>query len=99
METKQKVKSIVKQYKTLFPNEYDYVVDLVMDKKQQNALSNNATGKIDGQVLERALCEYPETLSNMIISKLDSEELKWFHSREGANWFAQTFKEFNVVKL
>jgi len=96
---KTKIKQIVEQYKQLFPSEYKEVVILVAEKKLQNALNDNKFGKIEGEILERQLMEYPETLYNMIMMKLEDEEKIWFNSKKGALWFAKHYKEFNTVKL
>jgi len=45
-------------------------------------------------LIERALWEAPETLTTMILIRLESEEYTWFKTKEGARWFASRFPIF-----
>lgn len=96
METTQnRIKNIVRGYIELFPEEYKITVEAVemqrrIQKDEYASASNSGT-------IERALLEYPETLSTMLIQQLNEEELTYFKSKEGARWFARTFPMFSLA--
>lgn len=47
-------------------------------------------------LVERLLFELPESLDSTLTAKLNEEELKFFHSKPGALWFAKSFKQYTV---
>lgn len=94
--TQNKIKNIVFGYKELFPQEYKIAVAAVEMQRRIQKDEYASTGG-DGN-LQRAILEYPEKLSMMLIQKLDVDELTYFKSKEGARWFAKTFPMFSLAE-
>jgi hypothetical protein len=96
MDTKNRIKKIVEDYKRLFPEEYAIVVRGIQMKKE---LTRDKYASIEGMFDGRALYEIPETLHNMLAHSLIQEDIVWLKSgghdrKEGGRWFAKTFPEF-----
>lgn len=63
-------------------------------------LDEFASARLQGSEM-RALFEIPVELSEMLIMGLSEDEMEWFKAggadrKEGARWFAQTFKAFTL---
>lgn len=98
-ETKKKIEDTVTLYTKLYPQEFKASIDQLNKKRWVLEDSSFATiGKGDGLV-QRQLFEIPETLFDMIINKLDLDELKQFKGQKGSRWFAKRFKEFRSANL
>lgn len=94
--TKNRIKNLVNGYKELFPQEYEATVLFVTSnrKLQENEF---ASLKKEQNMIERALYEIPEKLSQMITKELSVEELEFFKSKQGGRWFAKTFSQFALA--
>lgn len=93
--TQNRIKNIVHGYKELFPEEYKVTVKAV---EMQRRIQKDEFGSTQNSGnIQRALLEYPETLSTMLIQQLNEEELTYFKSKEGARWFARTFPMFSLA--
>ena len=100
---KDKITVAVKEYKRLFPEEYQQFLkgnQITIDKQKDEWAS---TGK-DGAV-ERHLFDTPEKLYQAITRMLNDEEIDWWHARGqyvkkffAARWFIETFPEFKVTR-
>jgi len=90
-----KIKNIVFGYKELFPEEYKTSVQAI---EMQRRIVKDEYASIGGGNLQRAILEYPETLSTMLIQQLDVDGLTYFKSKEGARWFAKQFPMFSLAE-
>jgi hypothetical protein len=95
-KTQNKIKNVVKLYKETFPEEYKTVCEgIEMSRRlQKDEFGSTQDGS---NFVGRILYETPEKLQSLIIKNLDVEELEYFKSKEGARWFANTFREFRVA--
>lgn len=64
-------------------------------------LDDFASAKLQGSPDTRALFEIPVDLHEMLVTNLSEEEMEWFKAggrdrKEGALWFAKTFKDFTL---
>lgn len=97
---KKHIKEIVKDYITMFPEEFAQFQEGMA--LQRNLLLDPTFAKAEGQGSDmRALFEMPVTLSEMLITKLSEEEMEWFKAggsnrKEGARWFAEEFPVFRT---
>lgn len=97
---KNHITQIVDDYKRLFPDDYQTVVDGI--KMQREMLLDQKYGQAIGTGSDmRALFEIPQDLSEMLIMNLTEGEMEWFKAggsdrKEGGRWFAKTFKEFTL---
>ena len=96
-EAKTKIKQVVASYKQLFYNEYLATVNIVKQKRK-GLLKEVGTMSKGVEFLERPLVEYPERLFNLLNVKLTPQEMVFFSTVKGTQWFAQTFKEFALIK-
>lgn len=94
MDVKERIKKIVADYKSLYPREYSLIVEILIEKRK---LVIDKFGRIDKNSDTRALFELPETLSQMLISTLSGEDLKWHDTKEGARWFVRSYPEFRLA--
>lgn len=90
-KTKQKIEEVVKNYITLFGEEFELFKKA--QKLRVDSADNFSTVK-GSQMIERQLYEIPETLYSMLISILDDEDRNWLESKVGASWFAKKFIPF-----
>lgn len=91
-QIKSRISELIESYKNLFPQDYKAVCQM-MEIKRKDLIHKDA--RVVGSLfLKRALFEIPETLDNFFSMKLNPEEMTWFKTKEGAIWFAKTFKEF-----
>lgn len=88
--TKKHIREIVARYIRENPEEFKIVKDGIQMKHQ---LTHDEYASLEGSEM-RALFEIPETLSVMFTTELDEEETIWFKTKQGAFWFAKTFKVF-----
>lgn len=89
--TKQRIKNLFKLYKDTWPEEYRTFCE-GMEVNRQIMRDEFASVK-DGQIVGRALHEMPEKFYAAVIQELESEELEYFKSIDGARWFAKAFPE------
>lgn len=97
-QAKVHIKQIVGDYIKLFPADYETVVKGVAMHRQILLDDKFGTARNQGSEM-RALFEIPADLSEMFIMNLTEDEMEWFKAggadrKEGARWFAKTFKEF-----
>ncbi len=97
-QAKDHIKQIVENYIRLYPE--DYVTVKKGIEMQRQTLIDDEFGVAEGTGSDmRALFEIPVDLSEMFIMGLTEEEMEWFKAggaerKDGARWFARTFKEF-----
>lgn len=95
---KAHITQIVDDYKRLFPDDYQTVVEGI--KMQRDLLLDQQYGQAIGTGSDmRALFEIPADLSEMFIMQLTEGEMEWFKAggsdrKQGGRWFAKTFREF-----
>jgi hypothetical protein len=68
----------------------------VKDKREN--LKNkfgDMTKKLD--YLERPLCEFPETLLFLLNRIMSEDDMKFFNSLKGQQWFGKKYSEFRVT--
>lgn len=93
---KTQIKKIVKEYIGAFPNDYATFIQW-MNEQRHNAA--NDFDEIKGsEMVGRKLFEMPEDLYAMMKVNLDDGGFTWFRSKDGAQWFAQTFPKFRSSK-
>jgi len=97
-ETKQRIKKVVGDYITLFPEEYALSQEEIKSRRGLVEDDFASTEMFDGRVLY----EIPETLSKMLGSQLFEQDLVWLKSgglnkKQGARWFANTFRQFTLA--
>jgi DNA replication protein DnaD len=90
-----KIKGIVKDYKELFPDEYNSVVEYLKKKRVNTKKFAEVKGS---DIVQRLLYEIPETLQTILSSRLNEDEKKWFESVTGGRWFADNFREFVLAE-
>lgn len=93
---KLKIEGIVADYKSLFPDEYSLIVKYLKQKRDLRINKFAEIKKTD--FIVRALFEIPETLSNMISSKMNKTEKEYWKTKECAKWFINRFKEFRITE-
>ena len=99
--TKDRIRQAVSEYKKLFPDEYQAVVDHIKNERRSQA-TDWAT--LEGNhAIERKLGEVPETLFSMITQMLTVNELNQFRAtgdagKKAQRWFFNAFPEFRVTK-
>lgn len=92
--TKNRIDSIVSDYKGLFTEEYSLVCDMLKHRKSD--LRNEFAELKNVSALKRGLYEIPETLSEMLIKQLSENEMAELKTKTGGRWFAKKFKEFSL---
>lgn len=90
---------IVENYKLLFPQEYNAVVQYLKERRKDlktkfAEVIDTKGGLKSFEILERAIHEVPVTLEKMFSLSLTTEELLWLRTKQGARWFAREYKEF-----
>lgn len=95
VEAKDAITLIVNEYVSYFREEFDLFKKSVAIKKDQQRTDFGET-KMD--FVERILFEIPETLHTSLQLRLTEPQKEWFHSKEGSQWFAKTFKQFQVTQ-
>lgn len=95
--TKNKIRNAVNAYIRAFPDEFEDVKTLVAQKKRT---LHTQFGELRGDhAMNRILFEIPETLNNLLIKNLDTNQMIWFKTKEGARWFAKTFPPFALAEV
>ena len=92
----QKINDIIHDYKIMFFAEYNAFKK--QQKLVQSEIINEFAGVQGDSALERRLFDMPATLYEMLIQKLNKEELKYFKSKKGARWFAKSFPQFRTPR-
>lgn len=93
MNAKDKITEIVGTYIQLCPDEYFAFKESVEAKRDDMQDQKFGTVAHSGTEM-RALFDMPVTLHELLVKQLDPDQLEWFKSKEGARWFASTFKVF-----
>lgn len=99
--TKNNITAFVNAYKWAFPQEYQATIQQVKQNRSKNLTKTGDFTKmqgVSGAGGERPIHEISETLFTILHNKLDSEELGWWGTKEGARWFAKNFPEFARVE-
>lgn len=101
-QAKTHITKIVEDYKQLFPQDYETVVEGIRMQREMLLDQKFGTALNTGSEM-RALFEIPADLSEMFIMQLTEEEMEWFKAggsdrKAGGRWFAKTFKEFTLPK-
>lgn len=91
IDAQLKITAIVEQYKKFYPDEFDFVIRQIADKRKN---LNNKFAETKMDFAERALTEVPETLFGLFQKTLSEDEIAYYASREGTRWFAKTFPVF-----
>lgn len=94
-KTKVKIRTAVKDYFEMFPEDWELCKPEI-EKIRQNKI--NEFAELDTKGVRRALFSIPEKLSAMIGKKLDERERQLFTEKEHARWFATEFPQFNITK-
>lgn len=89
--TKKKIENIVKDYIKKYPAEYELLKEAIKMKRIMNKEG------FDKQTDMRPLFELSETLQSMIITGLEDDEITWFKTKNGGNWFSKEFKVFSLI--
>lgn len=96
--SKKAIRKVVDDYVKLFPEEFEAFRNGMVALR---ATVHDKFAKLQGTEYTRALYEMPETLSTMLITNLEEEDMVWLKSggkngKEGGLWFARTFKDFRI---
>lgn len=94
-EAQIKIQNLTETYKKLFPDEYQAVIDIVKDKR--NNLRTEFADVKGSDSIDRQLNEMPATLFEMLHNNLQPEEFAWFSTKEGTRWFTNLYKEFMIT--
>lgn len=86
----------VSDYMKMFPEEYDKVLKSI--KRQKQNLKTDLAEIKEMKGIKRALFTIPETLHDMIVSKLENAELTLFKELDSSRWFAKKFSQFSITK-
>lgn len=90
---KQHIEEVIGEYKELFAEEYNLFCNAMIDKKN---LQNNDTASFGkDQQLQQFVHEIPLTLHEMFKSMLTEDEMTFYKTKEGAEWFGRHFSEFS----
>lgn len=100
VQTKTKIKTIVENYKMLFPDEFVLTIRQVAlnRKAQRDKFASLKKGKFKADFVERALVETPETLNSMFDLRLTDDEKIEFKSKRGIRWFAKEYPMFKLAE-
>jgi len=90
-QAKQKIRTIVANYIVLDPQEF---ASFCKEQKEWRKKEANAFASSTSDVVERKIFEIPDTLYSMLKIRLSDEDMDWFRTKEGARWFAKSFKDF-----
>lgn len=86
---KERLKECVNNYTKIFAEEFKAF------KSQPQATSYSA----EMDTVEYKVAEYPENLYMLIVKSLSDEEMKWFGTKKGIQWFVKSFPVFGVKYL
>lgn len=88
------VNKCVELYKLIKPEDY---AQAVMSVKEDRNIQRDAGKFAKGMdVLEKKVASYPEDLLMLLMEHLSPEELEFFNSNRGINWFAKNFPQFAI---
>ena len=100
---KDKIRTSVKEYSRLFPQEYKSFLSSVRIK-EDNRINDFAEFKGSDQIV-RHLFDMPENLYFTLQQLLQDHELDWFfgrgdynNNRAGIRWFIKEFPQFKITK-
>lgn len=101
--TKERVKTVVREYLKLYPLEYEQFLSSHR-QKQDNKINDFAEMKGHDQLV-RHLFDVPETLYLALKLKMPSEEFDWLFGTgvhegnySGVNWFMKCYPQFKITK-
>lgn len=83
---KEHIKKIVEQYIKENPTEFELLKEAVVMKRAMYADGFEKSADM------RPLFEMSEALFGMFITNLEEDEMLWFKTKKGGNWFAKEFK-------
>lgn len=100
--TKKKITQAVKEYKRIFPDEYEMF--LTSFRKKQDTKRDRWAQVKGADVVTRQLIEIPESLHVALDLNLTVEEKDWLYARNdyqsnwsGMKWFMERFPEFKLT--
>jgi len=94
--TKLKIKTIVKDYIEMFPEEFCLAVRQIKRNRDNQRTKFAELKKTD--FVERGLIEVPQTLNSMFYSQLTEDEMEELRTKKGIRWFANTFPVFKLAE-
>lgn len=90
--TKKRIKSIVRAYRDIFPEQYRLAA---LGNRQRASNQKTDWGELkDSTVIERELLRMPTALHEILYAKLTPEQIGEFESETGTIWFQRTFPEW-----
>lgn len=93
-----KIKKIVDKYIKQNYKEYCLVCQSIKDQRATQKNEFASTG-YDGYIAQLASI-IPQTLDNLLLTGLDEEEVEYYKSKEGTEWFAREYSEFSpAIKI
>lgn len=95
LKSKMRVNLAVKDYISMFPDDYKNTLAIIADQK--NHLSDEMAETESTHAIKRMLGTLPEKLFQMIQMKLDEKEMSEFRSTDSQRWFYKEHKQFAVT--
>jgi hypothetical protein len=90
--TKKRIKSIVKAYRDIFPEQYRLGA---LGNRQRAANQKTKWGEtLTSDILEREIIRMPTQLHTILYAKLTPEEIMEFETEKGTLWFTRTYPEW-----
>jgi len=90
-----KIIKITDEYIKRNYKEYCAVCESLKDKRQiQQDEFASTKGK---NYINQLAIVIPESLDNLLQSKLEDDEWRYFKSKQGVEWYANRFKEFSPI--
>lgn len=89
--TKDKITSIIRQYKQLFPEEFNAGV---LANKERADHQRTKWGEFQNEQIGREVLRMPTTLHTALMLKLTEEQKKELESKKGLVWFQRSFPMF-----
>lgn len=96
VKSRMRVSTAVRDYIGMFPDEYRDVLRSI--KIQRKNLKTDLAELEGTHGIQRALYTIPEKVHDMIVMKLDSDELARFKDKDTARWFVSEFPQFAVTR-
>ena len=93
----KRINNVVEEYKTLFSDEYNRFCNAISDKRDMQLNEFASTGS-DSDSIRQLAYEIPLTLNNMFDTMLNEEEKAYLKTKEGAEWFGRTNKDFSPAQ-
>lgn len=88
---KDNISKIVSKYIKEFPKENEALKKAVIMKR-----ALYAQGFEKGTDM-RPLYELTQALHGFLVKELSEDEMKWFKTKKGGNWFAKKFKAYSFI--